>query len=98
MSIKWNIRFKKDEFDLLWFDYDYYGFSEEIEYTITYKYEVIDGLLHFSRTKIDKNYSKDFVDTGEIDQTFIFSPSEKNYSKDFIDTGEIIVSEGCMFY
>ena len=50
----------------IWFDYDYYGFSEEIEYTITYKYEVIDGLLHFSRTKIDKNYSKDFIDTGEI--------------------------------
>ena len=97
-GIKWNIRIKRDEFDLLWFDYDYYGFSEEIEYTITYKYEVIDGLLHFSRTKIDKNYSKDFVDTGEIDQTFIFSSSEKNYSKDFIDTGEIIVSEGCMFY
>ena len=97
-GIKWNIRFKKDELDLLWFDYDYYGFSEEVEYTISYKYEVIDSLLHFSSTKLEKNNSEDLVDTSEIDQTFIFSPSEKNYSKDFVDTGEIIVSEGCMFY
>ena len=63
-----------------------------------YKYEVIDSLLYFSRTKIKKNNSEDLVDTSEIDQTFIFSPSEKNYSKDFVDTGEIILSEGCMFY
>jgi hypothetical protein len=97
-GIKWNIRFKKDELDLLWFDYDYYGFSQEIEYTITYKYEVIDGLLHFSRNKLEKNNSEDLVDTSEIDQTFIFSPSEKNYSKDLVDTGQIILSEGCMFY
>ena len=96
--IKWNIRIKRDEWDLFWFDYDYYGFSEEIEYTISYKYEVIDDLLHFSRTKIEKNNSKDVADTGEIDQTFIFSPSKKNYSKDLVDTGEIIVFEGCMFY
>ena len=50
---------------------------------ITYKYEVIDGLLHFSSTE---------------DQTFIFNPSEKNYSEDIVGTGEIIVLEGCMFY
>ena len=97
-GIKWNIRFKKDELDLLWFDYDYYGFSQEIEYTITYKYEVIDGLLNFSSTKFKKNYSKDFVDTDEINETFIFNPSEKNYSEDFVDTDEIIVLEGCRFY
>ena len=97
-GIKWNIRIKKDEWDLFWFDYDYYGFNEEVEYTISYKYEVIDSLLHFSSNKIKKNNSKDLVDTSEIDQTFIFSPSEKNYSKDFVDTGEIILSEGCMFY
>ena len=97
-GIKSYIRFKKDELDILWFDYEYYGFSEEIEYTISYKYEVIDGLLHFSRTKIKKNNTEDLVDTSEIDQTFIFSPSEKNYSKDLVDTGEIIVSDGCMFY
>ena len=43
---KWNIKIKKDEWDT-WFDYEYYGTSQEIEYTITYKYEVIDSLLHF---------------------------------------------------
>ena len=46
---KWNIKIKKDEWDILWFDYEYYGTSQEIEYTITYKYEVIDSLLHFSK-------------------------------------------------
>ena len=97
-GIKWNIRIKKDEWDLFWFDYDYYGFNEEVEYTISYKYEVIDSLLHFSSNKIKNNNSEDLVDTSETDQTFIFSPSEKDYSKDFVDTGEIIVSEGCMFY
>ena len=81
-GIKWNIKIKRDEEDVFWFDYEYYGFSEEIEYTITYKYEVIDGLLHYSSSE---------------GQTFIFSPSEKNYSKDSVDTGEIIVLEGCMF-
>ena len=92
---KWNIRIKRDEWDLFWFDYDYYGFSEEVEYTISYKYEVIDGLLNSSSTKFKKYNAKDLVDKVE---TFIFSPSEKNYSKDLVDTGEIIVFEGCMFY
>ncbi len=82
-GIKWNIELKKDEVDALWFKYEYYGFSEEIEYATTYKYEVIDGLLHFS---------------GTGDQTFIFHPSEKNYSKDSVDTGEITLLEGCLFY
>ena len=68
----------------MWFEYDYYGSSEEIEYSITYKYEVIDGLLHFSSTE------------GE-GQTFIFHPSEKKYSEDFLDTDEIIRLEGCLF-
>ena len=79
---KWNIKMKNDEWDILWFDYEYYGTSQEIEYTITYKYEVIDGLLHFSSSD---------------NQTFIFSPSDKNYSKGLIDTGEIIEQEGCLF-
>ena len=57
--------------------------GQEIEYSILYKYEVIDSLLHFSTSD---------------DENFIFSPSEKNYSKDFIDTGEIIEMEGCTFY
>ena len=82
-GIKWNIKIKKNEWDEFWFDYEYYGTSQEIEYTITYKYEVIDGLLHFSNTE---------------GQEFIFHPSNKNYSKDFIDTGEIIEQEGCMFF
>ena len=82
-GIKWNIKIKKDEWDEFWFDYDYYGTSNEIENSITYKYEVIDSLLYFSNTD---------------GQEFIFHPSDKNYSKDFIDTGEILVSEGCTFY
>ncbi len=82
-GIKWNIKIRKDQEDAFWFDYDYYGSSQEIEYTITYKYEVIDGLLHFSSTD---------------GQAFIFHPSEKNYSENFVGTGEIIESEGCLFY
>ena len=81
-GIKWDITIKKDEEDILWFDLDYYGSSQEIEYTITYKYEVIDGLLHFSNSE---------------EQKFIFHPSDKNYSKGLIDTDEIIELEGCMF-
>ena len=81
-GIKWYITIKKDEEDILWFDLDYYGSSQEIEYTITYKYEVIDGLLHFSNNE---------------GQKFIFHPSEKNYSRELIDTGEIIEQEGCLF-
>jgi hypothetical protein len=79
---KWNIKMKNDEWDILWFDYEYYGTSQEIEYTITYKYEVIDSLLHFSSSD---------------NQTFIFSPSDKNYSRGLIDTDEIIEQEGCLF-
>ena len=79
---KWNIKIKRDQEDELWFDYEYFGSSEEIEYTITYKYEVIDGLLHFSSSE---------------DQTFIFTPSEKLYSIDSLNTDEIVVLEGCMF-
>ena len=72
----------QDEEDVLWFDLDYYGTSKEIEYTITYKYKVIDGLLHFSNSE---------------GQSFIFHPSDKNYSRGLIDTGEIIEQDGCLF-
>ena len=82
-GIKWNITFKTNEEDVLWFDYDYYGTGQEIEYTINYKYEVIDGLLHFSNSE---------------GQEFIFHPSYKNYSRELIDTGEIIEQEGCLFF
>ena len=81
-GIKWYITIKTDEEDILWFDFDYYGTGQEIEYTTTYKYEVIDGLLHFSNTE---------------GQEFIFHPSDKNYSRELIDTGEIIEQEGCVF-
>ena len=81
-GIKWNIEIKRDEEDIFWFDYDYYGTSNEIEYSILYKYEVIDSLLHFSSSD---------------DQNFIFSLSGKNYSEGFFDTGEIIMLEGCTF-
>ena len=82
-GLKWNIRLKKDEWDEFWFDYQYYGRSEEIEYTITHKYKVVDSLLHFSTNE------------GE---TFIFHPSEKNYTQGVLDTNEIVVTEGCLFY
>jgi hypothetical protein len=82
-GIKWNIKITKDEWDELWFDYDYYGTNDDVEYTITYKYEVIDSLLHFSNTE---------------GQEFIFHPSKKNYSKDFLETSNIIEQEGCNFY
>lgn len=83
-GMKWNIEIKRDEVDVLSFDYDYYGSSEEIEYSITYKFEVIDGLLHFSSTENEG-------------QTIIFSPSEKKYSEDFLETEQIIRLEGCLF-
>jgi len=82
-GVKWNIKITKDEWDTLWFNYDYYGTNDDVEYTITYKYEVIDSLLHFSNTE---------------GQEFIFHPSDKNYSKDIVDTSEIIELEGCMFF
>ena len=55
-GIKWNIKIKKNEWDEFWFDYEYYGTSQEIEYTITYKYEVIDGLLHFFKYRRSRIY------------------------------------------
>ncbi|MDB4540002.1 hypothetical protein N9231_06220, partial [Saprospiraceae bacterium] len=82
-GIKWNIEIKRDQEDVLWFRYDYFGSSEESEYSITYKYEVIDGLLNFSNTE---------------GQAFVFYPSGKNYSEYLLDTGEIVRIEGCMFY
>ncbi len=66
-GVKWNIEIKVDEEDIFWFQYDFYGSGEEIEYSTIYKYEVIEGLLHFSSSE---------------DQTFVFRPSERNYSID----------------
>ena len=56
-GIKWYITIKKDEEDVLWFDFDYYGTGQEIEYTTTYKYEVIDGLLIFQIQRVKNLYS-----------------------------------------
>ena len=82
-GIKWNIKIKKNEWDEFWFDYEYYGTSQEIEYTITYKYEVIDGLLHFSNTE-----GQEFIFTHLIIIELDGCPSNKKkyYSKDLIDT------------
>ena len=81
-GLKSNIRVKRDQDDVFWFDYDYYGTSENVEYTITNKYEVIDGVLHFSNSE------------GE---SFKFMPSERDYSEEGIETDEIIKLEGCLF-
>lgn len=80
---KWFIRLKKDQEDELWFDLEYYGTSEEIEHTTTYKYKVIDGSLHFSTTD---------------GQTFVFEPSQRNYAPNAVGTEEVVVLDGCMFY
>ena len=79
---KWHIKIKKDEVDVLTFEYNYYGTNEEIEFTKSYKFEVIDGLLHF---------------TNKEGQTIIFKPSQKTYSEDSLNTNEIIKLDGCMF-
>jgi hypothetical protein len=80
---KWYIRLKKDQEDELWFDLEYYGTSEEIEHTTTYKYKVINGSLHFSTTD---------------GQTFVFEPSQRNYAPNAVGTEEVVVLDGCMFY
>lgn len=82
-GIKWNIKIKRDQEDVFWLNYEYYGAGQEIESTITYKYEVIDGLLHFSNTN---------------GQVFNYRPSQRNYAEDSVDTEDIIVKTGCLFY
>ena len=82
-GVKWNVEIIKDEEDVLWIDYDYYGTGEQIESTVTYKYEVVNGLLHFLSTD---------------GQTFIFHPSQRNYSEDLVETDEIITTIGCLYY
>lgn len=82
-GVTWNIDLTKDQEDALWFDYDYYGSGKDIQYTISYRYEVIDGLLHFSSSD---------------GQEFVFHPSERTYAKELIEAGEIVELEGCMFY
>lgn len=57
--VKWNIEINKDQENVLSFRYDYFGSSEEIEYSTTYTFEVIEGVLNFSNKG----------------QTFIFHPS-----------------------
>jgi len=80
---RFNIEMIEDQFDVLWFRYDYFGSGEEIEYSEVYKYEVIDGLLHFTKDR---------------DETFVFHPSEKDYSQQSLDTDEIVELEGCLFF
>ena len=58
-DLKWNIEIKKDQVDVLKFSYDYYGSSEEIEYSTSYEFEVVNGGLILSNNG----------------QTFTFNPS-----------------------
>lgn len=81
-GLKWEIKIKKDEEDIFWFSVVHYDSNDALESSTLHKYEVIDGLLHFS--------TSDW-------QTFIFYPSEKNYAEDTVGTEEIRVMEGCMF-
>ena len=80
---KWYIRLKKDQEDELWFDLEYYGTSDEIEYTVTHKYQVIDGSLHFSTSD---------------GQTFVFEPSQRNYAPNAVGSDKVVVLDGCLFY
>ncbi len=82
-GVKWEITITKDEENTLWFDYDHYGFGEFTEYSITYKYNIVDNNLFYTNSNGD---------------SFIFAPSQKNYAEDFLDTGAVIKLDGCMFY
>ncbi len=50
-NVRWNIEIKRDEEDILWIAYEYYGSGEVIEKSITYKFKVIDNVLHISSTE-----------------------------------------------
>lgn len=63
------------------FVYEYFGTGDKVEYSITYTYKVIDGMLHISHSNNEK---------------FVFAPSEINYKESFSNTAEIIQMEGCM--
>ena len=43
-NVRWNIEIKRDEEDILWIAYEYYGSGEVIEKSITYKFKVIDDM------------------------------------------------------
>jgi len=81
-GLKWEIEIKKDEEEVFWFSVDNYDSNDALESSTLHKYEVIEGLLHFSTTG---------------GQTFVFHPSEKNYAENTVGTEEIRVMEGCMF-
>lgn len=49
-GVKWNIKIKRDEEDVLWVGYEYYGTGDEVEYSVTYKFEVTNSTLTFSST------------------------------------------------
>jgi hypothetical protein len=69
-GVKWEIEIIRDNEFSLWFRYDHYGFSEEIEYSITYQYNFDDGILFdsagISYLPSERNYSESFLDTGVI--------------------------------
>tara|TARA_B110000971_G_scaffold189845_1_gene200505 strand:+ start:236 stop:739 length:504 start_codon:yes stop_codon:yes gene_type:complete len=82
-GVKSEIEIIRDNEFSLWFRYDHYGFSEEIEYSITHQYNLDDGILFYSNSE-------------SLAGTYL--PSERNYSESFLDTGVITKSPGCMFY
>ena len=81
-GVKWNIVITKNDEDTLEFEYSYYGFDDELEYTIVHLYSVANNLLIYSNS---------------TSESFVFHPSQKNYSIDSLDTEEIISLQGCSF-
>ena len=80
---RWDIVIKVDQEDTFWFDYHDYGTGEQIERTVTHKYEVIDGLLHYSSTD---------------GRAFVYHPSAREYAEDSLNTEALVEREGCLFY
>lgn len=81
-GLKRRIEIKKDEEDVFWFELANYDVNEELENKILHKYEVIEGLLHFSTSE---------------GQNFVFHPTEKEYTLTGLGTAEISIMEGCLF-
>ena len=82
-GVKWEIKIiKNDEYNL-WFDYNHYGFENEIQYSVTHKYSIDNATLFYSNSNSESS---------------VYYESEKNYSENVLDTGEIIKLDGCMFF
>ena len=80
---KWAVVIRKDRENMLWFDYTYFGSGAEGERTTTYKFERIDGLLHFSSTD---------------GRSLVYHPSDKDYAALAAAADEVLVVGECLFY